>query len=97
MIIKDKKRHRPIQKYKIGQWVYVYHERILQRALISGVLFDYNNNLSEMAFTRPEYKVELYLGCQKHCSAFKNEYEIYKTKEECVAYALEYGLVKEED
>lgn len=94
-MIKDKKRLRPIQKYKIGQWVYVYHENILQRALISGVVFDYNTNSNEMAFKRPEYKVELRLGYMCHYSAIVNENMVFKTKEECVAYALENGLIKQ--
>lgn len=97
MRIKEKKRLRPIQKYKIGQWVYVYHENILQRALISGVVFDYNSNASEMAFKNPEYKVELNIGYYNRRSVIVEDYKVFKTKEECVAYALEKGLINQKE
>ena len=97
MIIKEKKRLRPIQKYKIGQWVYVYHENYLQRVLISGVLFKYNGNPHEMAFTEPEYIVELNIGCGAHYTACKEEYEIFKRKIDCIFYVLKYGLIKEKE
>lgn len=97
MSINNKKRYRPIHKYKIGQWVYVCHEGVLERVLISGILFDYNTMSEKTVFTKPAYKVELYVHHGTHHSIFVEEYEIFKTVEECVAYVLEHGLMSEHE
>lgn len=97
MFRKYTKKYRPIQEYKVGQWVYVYHEGILQSALISGVLFDYNSKSRENVFVSPTYKVELHLYSGAHCSIFVEEHEIFETKEECAIHALEHGLIEQEE
>lgn len=97
MFIKNKNRYSPIQKYKIGQWVYIYHDNILQRALIVGIIFDYNCDPREKALTKPEYIVEVGIDRGAHYSAGKNENELFKTKQDCITYVLEHGLIEQEE
>lgn len=95
MILKDKERNKIVHKYQLGQNVYILDDDILKVGVIIGIEFSYNTRLDEMRFIFPKYAIEIDTGNMNRRKIYKDEYEIFSNKYECVMYALEHGLVKE--
>ncbi len=95
MILKDKERNKIVHKYKIGQQIYVYEDGYLRKGLIIGIEFSYNSDLDKRALTHPQYAVMINIGTYARQTIYKQEYEVFESKYDCVMYALEHGLVEE--